>query len=93
LEGATSIKQTARSALDLGYRVTFIQDGIYAASESRWERLLRDFESDAAFVITSGEFSDFAAAVQQANEGQRAREERSFTKTGGRTGDSRATAL
>jgi nicotinamidase-related amidase len=75
LEGVTSIKQTARSALNLGYRVTFIQDCIYAASESQWERLLRHFESAAAFVITSGEFADFASAVHRASETQRTRDE------------------
>ena len=38
VDSAMSIKQTAHSALDMGYRVTFIQDGIFTAYESRWER-------------------------------------------------------
>jgi nicotinamidase-related amidase len=71
LDGATSINQTARSALDLGYRVTFIRDGIFTAFESRWERLLKDFESAAAFAITSEEFAELAEAVQKASEAQR----------------------
>src|SRR5262249_39636724 len=36
LDGATSIAQTTRSALDLGYRVTFVQDGIFTAFERKW---------------------------------------------------------
>jgi succinoglycan biosynthesis transport protein ExoP len=71
LDGVTSIKQTARSALDLGYRVTFVQDGIFTAFERKWERLLKDFESAAAFAITSEEFAEFAIAVHQASEAQR----------------------
>jgi capsular exopolysaccharide synthesis family protein len=71
LDGATSINQTARSALDLGYRVTFIRDGIFTAFESRWERLLKDFEAAAAFAITSEEFAELAAAVHRASEAQR----------------------
>ena len=67
LDGATSIKQTARSALDLGYRVTFIQDGIFTAFESKWERALKDFESAAAFAISSHEFDEFTTAVHQAS--------------------------
>jgi capsular exopolysaccharide synthesis family protein len=67
LDGATSIKQTARSALDLGYRVTFIQDGIFTAFESKWERALKDFESAAAFAISSHEFDEFATAAHQAS--------------------------
>jgi nicotinamidase-related amidase len=67
LDGATSIKQTARSALDLGYRVTFIQDGIFTAFESKWERALKDFESAAAFAISSHEFNEFATAAHQAS--------------------------
>jgi len=65
-----SIKQTAHSALDLGYRVTFIQDGIFTAYESRWERVLKIFESAAAFAIRSEEFAEFAMAVHQSNEAQ-----------------------
>ena len=44
LDGVTSVAPTARSALDLGYRVTFVQDGIFTAFEDRWERLLKGFE-------------------------------------------------
>jgi polysaccharide biosynthesis transport protein len=68
LDGVTSIKQTARSALDRGYRVTFIRDGIFTAFESRWERLLNDFESAAAFVITSEEFAELAVSVHRASD-------------------------
>jgi capsular exopolysaccharide synthesis family protein len=68
LDGATSINQTARSALDLGYRVTFIRDGIFTAFESKWERLLKNFESAAAFAITSEEFAELAEAVHRASD-------------------------
>jgi len=71
VDSAMSIKETAHSALDLGYRVTFIQDGIFTAYESRWERVLKNFESAAAFAIRSEEFAEFAMAVHQANEPQR----------------------
>jgi len=75
-DGVTSIKQTARSALDLGYRVTFIQDGIFTAFESKWERVLNSFESEAAFAILTEEFAEFAAAVHQASEARRRSHER-----------------
>jgi nicotinamidase-related amidase len=75
-DGVTSIKQTARSALDLGYRVTFIQDGIFTAFESKWERVLNSFESEAAFAIASEEFAEFAVAVRQASEARRRSHER-----------------
>jgi nicotinamidase-related amidase len=73
-DGVTSIKQTARSALDLGYRVTFIQDGIFTAFESKW--VLNSFESEAAFAIASEEFAEFAVAVRQASEARRRSHER-----------------
>jgi nicotinamidase-related amidase len=75
-DGVTSIKQTARSALDLGYRVTFIQDGIFTAFESKWGRVMNSFESEAAFAITSEEFAEFAVAVRQASEARRRSHER-----------------
>ncbi len=70
LDGATSVAQTARSALEMGYRVTFIQDGIYTAFEDRWERLLRGFETAAAFAITSDEFAELAEAVHKVSQAQ-----------------------
>jgi nicotinamidase-related amidase len=71
VDSAMSIKQTAHSALDIGYRVTFIQDGIFTAYESRWERVQKIFESAAAFAIRSEEFAEFAMAVHQGNEAKR----------------------
>jgi nicotinamidase-related amidase len=68
LDGVTSINRTARSALERGYRVTFIRNGILTSSESKWERLLKSFESAAAFAITSEEFAEFAVAIQRASE-------------------------
>jgi capsular exopolysaccharide synthesis family protein len=68
LDGATTVAQTARSALDLGYRVTFVQDGIFSAFERRWQRLLMDFESAAAFAITSEEFAELAEGIKKARE-------------------------
>jgi succinoglycan biosynthesis transport protein ExoP len=82
LEGLTSIKQTAQSAIDLGYRVTFIHDAIFAASEDRWERLLRNFESSAAFVITSAEFVEFSAAVHKSDDAQRSQKQRRSAQAG-----------
>ena len=70
LDGVTSVAQTARSALGLGYRVTFVQDGIFTAFEDRWERLLKGFESAAAFAITSDEFAEFAEAVHKVSQAQ-----------------------
>ncbi|MBN9090499.1 MAG: isochorismatase family protein [Reyranella sp.] len=68
LEAVTSVAQTARSALDLGYRVTFVQDGIFTADADRWERLLKGFESAAAFAITSDEFAELAETIHKASE-------------------------
>lgn len=70
VDSAMSIKQTADSALEKGYRVTFIQDCIFTAHEDRWERVLKDFEAAAAFSIKSDEFADFARAVHRANDPQ-----------------------
>jgi nicotinamidase-related amidase len=68
VDGATSVNQTARSALDRGYRVTFIRDAIFTAWEEKWDRLLDVFESDAAFAVTSEEFAEFAMALRQADD-------------------------
>lgn len=59
IDGSTSISRTACSALERGYRVTFIRDGIFTARDGKWERLLTSFESAAAFAITSEEFEEF----------------------------------
>jgi len=85
VDSAMSIKETAHSALDLGYRVTFIQDGIFTAYESRWERVLKNFESAAAFAIRSEEFAEFAMAVHQASETQRRPETQRQPHEGGLT--------
>jgi len=79
-DGVTSIRQTARSALDLGYRVTFIQDGIFTAFESKWGRVMNSFESEAAFAIASEEFAEFAVAVRQASETRRRSHERDLLR-------------
>ena len=50
-DGAASIAQTARSALDLGYRVSFIHDGISSAFERKWADLLKGFESSAGVQV------------------------------------------
>jgi capsular exopolysaccharide synthesis family protein len=68
VDGTTSVSQTARSALDRGYRVTFIRDAIFTACEEKWDRLLDAFESDAAFAVTSEEFAEFAMALRQADD-------------------------
>jgi nicotinamidase-related amidase len=67
-DGMTAIKPTAQSALDRGYRVTFIQDAIFASSVRRWQRSLRDFESEGAFAITSQDFTALAAGIHKARE-------------------------
>jgi nicotinamidase-related amidase len=70
LDGTTSVARTARSAQALGYRVTFIQDGIFTAFEDRWGRLLKGFESTAAFAITSDEFAEFAETAHKVSQVQ-----------------------
>lgn len=67
VDGVTSINQTAHSALALGYRVTFIQDGIFTTSEDRWKRLLKVFESAAAFAISREEFAEFCQRLRLRN--------------------------
>jgi len=59
MDGMTSIRQTACSALNQGYRVTLIEDGIFTTFENRWQQQLKSFESAAAFAITSEEFAEF----------------------------------
>src|SRR6185437_3422821 len=56
--GATSIARTARGALDRGYRVTVISDGICTTSEKKWANMLEEFAADQAFSITSGDFHE-----------------------------------
>lgn len=65
LDGVTSINETARSALQRGYHVTFIQDGIFTSSEGKWKQLLQRFESLAAFAITKEEFADFCQRLRR----------------------------
>ena len=76
VDAAMSIKQTAQSALDLGYRVTFIQDAIFTAYRNKWGQVLGGFESAAAFTMKSAEFADLAMAAQQAGEAERRLQER-----------------
>ncbi len=59
LDGVGSVAKTASTALTLGYKVTFVRDGIFTAFESKWRRLLQKFEARAAFAISSEEFVDF----------------------------------
>ena len=68
IEGTTSIARTARSALKLGYRVSFIRDGIFTSFERTWDRQLKSFEACAAFAVTGEEFGEFAATVQRARD-------------------------
>jgi len=56
LDGLGSIAETARSAIERGYRVTFINDCIATPAKDEWERLLAAFEEDHAFSVTSGQF-------------------------------------
>jgi polysaccharide biosynthesis transport protein len=56
--GATSIARTARSALDRGYGVTFISDGIFTTSEKKWAGMLKEFAAAQAFSITSRDFHE-----------------------------------
>jgi nicotinamidase-related amidase len=65
VDGATSIERTARSALDRGYRVTFIQDGVFTTSENKWKRLVKFFESAGAFAITQEEFAEFCQRLRR----------------------------
>jgi nicotinamidase-related amidase len=65
MDGMTSIRQTACSALNRHYRVTLIADGIFTTSENRWQQQLRSFESAAAFAITSEEFIEFCQRLHK----------------------------
>ena len=58
LDGLGSIADTARSAIERGYRVTFINDCIATPFKREWEQLLADFEDDHAFSVTSQQFLD-----------------------------------
>jgi len=61
-----SICKTARSAIDHRFRVTFIRDAIVTRHDEKWSRLLREFENEAAFAVTSDEFVEFALALETA---------------------------
>jgi succinoglycan biosynthesis transport protein ExoP len=87
--GATSIAQTARSALKRGYKVTFISDGIFTTSEKKWARMLQDFAADQAFAITSRDFHEmFETRVSPSDDGNVAAPRRS-QKVGSANGDRR----
>ena len=59
-----AICKTARSAIDQRFRVTFIRDAIVTRQDEKWSRLLREFENEAAFAVTSDEFAEFALALE-----------------------------
>lgn len=61
-----AICDTARSALGQGFRITFVRDAIVARHDDKWGRLLREFEQQAAFAVTSDEFLEFALALETA---------------------------
>lgn len=65
MDGVTSIRQTAQSALERGYLVTFIQDGVLTSSEAKWRQILQRFETLAAFAITKEEFEDFCQRLRR----------------------------
>ncbi len=65
MDGVTSVKQTAHSALERGYLVTFIQDGVLTSSEAKWRQILQRFEALAAFAITKEEFADFCQRLRR----------------------------
>ncbi len=68
--GATSVALTARSALNRGYSVTFINDGIFTTSEKKWARMLKEFAAAQAFAITSRDFHElFKARVSPSGNG------------------------
>jgi succinoglycan biosynthesis transport protein ExoP len=64
-DGVTSINETAQSALERGYNVTFIRDGIFTSSDRKWKQLLLRFEAQAAFAITQEEFADFCQRLRR----------------------------
>jgi capsular exopolysaccharide synthesis family protein len=70
-EALDSVNKTARSALSRGFRVTFIRDAIFARHDDKWGHLLRSFERDAAFAITSDEFLEFALALERSRHATR----------------------
>lgn len=58
IDGVTSVSGTASSALERGYNVTFIDDGIATASKRQWARKLKEFVADNVIAITSQEFRE-----------------------------------
>jgi isochorismate hydrolase len=66
-DAVEAISRTARSAIEQRYRVTFIRDAIVTRHDGKWSRLLRDFENQAAFAVTSEEFLEFALALETAH--------------------------
>ncbi|HUZ34059.1 MAG TPA: isochorismatase family protein [Xanthobacteraceae bacterium] len=62
VDGVTSVARTAKSALERGYNVTFIGDGIVTAFETKWGRKLKAFAADDVFAITGEEFRDLLDA-------------------------------
>ena len=56
IDGAVSINRTAKTALQHGYSVLFIEDAIASACGSRWQRMVEKHSAEAAFAISSQEF-------------------------------------
>jgi polysaccharide biosynthesis transport protein len=53
-----SIEDTARSAIARGFRVAFVRDGIVSTSQAAKDRLLKQWESQSAFWMTSKQFQE-----------------------------------
>ena len=56
LDGVACVNRTAQGALNRGYRVNFIMDGIITQHESRWQKLVSRQMKEGVGVITADQF-------------------------------------
>lgn len=67
MDGVTSVGQTALTALERGYRVTLITDGIFTPFERKWARTLTELEKRGVFGLTVSEFDQLFCERSTAN--------------------------
>jgi nicotinamidase-related amidase len=72
IDGVTSVARTATSALERGYNVTFIGDGIVTVSEKKWARKLKKFSAHDVFAVTCEEFRDMLNGIRFGGNGKAA---------------------
>jgi hypothetical protein len=58
LDGIACVNRTAQGALNRGYQVHFIADGIITQYEDRWEKIVSRRIKEGVVVISADRFPD-----------------------------------